>query len=55
MLGAIAGTIIGPVYGMRPVNTTGFDLFPPGARFADDTVLTVAAARVCKGGTLCAP
>ena len=40
----IAGTIIGSVYGMRPVNTTGFDLFPPGTRFTDDIPLTVAAA-----------
>jgi len=27
-----------------PVKTTDFELFPPGARFTDDTVLTVATA-----------
>jgi len=44
MLGAIAGDVIGSVCEVRPVKTTGFDLFPPGARFIDDTLLTVAAA-----------
>ncbi len=44
MLGAIAGDIIGSVYEVRPVKTTGFDEFPPGARFTDNTVLTVATA-----------
>ena len=42
MLGAIAGDILGSVYEVRPVKTTGFDLFPPGARFTDDTLLRVA-------------
>jgi hypothetical protein len=44
MLGAIAGDIISPVYEVRPVKTAGFDLYPPGARFTDDIVLTVVTA-----------
>ena len=44
MLDAIPGDVVGSVYEVRPVKTTGFDLFPPGARFIDDTLLTVAAA-----------
>jgi ADP-ribosylglycohydrolase len=44
MLGAIAGDIIGSAYEARPVKTTDFALFPPAARFTDDTVLTVATA-----------
>jgi len=44
MLGAIAGDVIGSVYEARPVKTTDFELFPPGTRFTDDTVLTLATA-----------
>ena len=44
MLGAIAGDVIGSTYEARPVKTADFELFPPGARFTDDTVLTVATA-----------
>jgi len=44
MLGAIAGDIIGSVYEVRPVKTPSFDLFPPGMRFTDDTLLTLATA-----------
>ncbi len=40
MLGAIAGDVIGSVYEGSPVKRTDFELFPPGARFTDDTVLT---------------
>lgn len=44
MLGAIVGDVIGSVYEGRPTKRLDFDLFPPGARFTDDTVLTVALA-----------
>ena len=44
MLGAIAGDVIGSVYEHRPTKRLDFGLFPPGARFTDDTVLTVAVA-----------
>ena len=44
MLGAIAGDVIGSAYEGSPVKRTDFELFPPGARFTDDTVLTVATA-----------
>ena len=44
MLGAIAGDIIGSVYELRHTKSLDFDLFPPGSRFTDDTVLTVAVA-----------
>lgn len=49
MLGAIAGDLIGSVYEGSPVKTTSFELFPPGARFTDDTVLTVATAEALLG------
>jgi ADP-ribosylglycohydrolase len=44
MLGAIAGDIIGSTYELHPIKSIGFDLFPLGSRFTDDTVLTVAVA-----------
>ena len=44
MLGAIAGDVIGSVCEVRPVKTTGFDLFPPRMRFTDNTLLTLATA-----------
>ncbi|MGA7979679.1 MAG: hypothetical protein WCA32_05565 [Chromatiaceae bacterium] len=46
MLGAIAGDVIGSAYEGRPVKRVDFELFPPGAGFTDDTVLTVATAEV---------
>jgi ADP-ribosyl-[dinitrogen reductase] hydrolase len=46
MLGAIAGDVIGSRYEFNPVRSTDFDLFPPGAEFTDDTVMTVATAAV---------
>lgn len=49
MLGAIAGDVVGSAYEANAVKTTDFDLFPPGARFTDDTVLTVATAEVLLG------
>jgi ADP-ribosylglycohydrolase len=51
MLGAIAGDVIGSVYERLPVRSTDFPLFPRGARFTDDTVLTVATAEaILQGG-----
>jgi ADP-ribosylglycohydrolase len=44
MLGAIAGDIIGSTYELYHTKSLDFDLFPPGSRFTDDTVLTVAVA-----------
>jgi len=49
MLGAIAGDVIGSAYEANAVKTTDFDLFPPGARFTDNTVLTVATAETLLG------
>ncbi len=49
MLGAIAGDVIGSAYEASPVKTTDFELFPPGSRFTDDTVLTVATAEALLG------
>ncbi len=49
MLGAIAGDVIGSVYEASPVKRTDFDLFPRGARFTDDTVLTLATAAALLG------
>ena len=44
MLGAIAGDIIGSVHEFAAMKSTDFDLFVPGSRFTDDTVLAVAVA-----------
>jgi len=44
MLGAIAGDIIGSVHEFAGTKSTNFDLFVPGSRFTDDTVLAVAVA-----------
>jgi len=44
LYGAIAGDIIGSRYERNNVKTKSFPLFPSGARFTDDTVLTVATA-----------
>jgi ADP-ribosylglycohydrolase len=49
MLGAIAGDVIGSAYEANAVKTTDFEMFPPGARFTDDTVLTVATAAALLG------
>lgn len=50
MIGAIAGDIIGSVYERHRVKTKDFALFPPGSRFTDDTVLTVALAEAILTG-----
>lgn len=44
MIGAIAGDIIGSVYEGHPIKTIRFELFHPGMRFTDDSVLTIATA-----------
>ena len=44
MFGAIAGDIIGSPYESFPIKHTDFALFPSGATFTDDSVLTVAVA-----------
>lgn len=41
--GAIPGDVIGSAYEANAVKTTDFQLFPPGACFTDDTVLTAEA------------
>lgn len=44
MMGAIAGDIVGSTFEFNPTKATDFALLPPGSRFTDDTVLTVATA-----------
>jgi len=44
MIGAIAGDIIGSAYEFHPTYDADFPLFPPQARFTDDTILTLAVA-----------
>ncbi len=44
MLGAITGDIVGSCYEFNPTNDYGFDMFPPGSGFTDDTICTVAVA-----------
>ena len=50
MYGAILGDIIGSPYEFdRGEKTKDFPLFPPHARFTDDTVMTVAVAEALVG------
>jgi ADP-ribosylglycohydrolase len=44
VLGAIAGDIIGSVHEHTGTKSTDFELFVPGSKFTDDTVLAVAVA-----------
>ena len=50
MIGAIIGDIAGSVYEHASVKRTDVELFPPGSRFTNDTVLTVATADVLLTG-----
>ena len=44
MLGAITGDAIGSRFEFRGIKSTDFDLFGPGCRYTDDSVMTVAVA-----------
>lgn len=44
MFGAIAGDVIGANYDGYDIKQMDFDMFGPGSKFTDDTVLTVAIA-----------
>ena len=44
MIGSIIGDIVGSVFEHRNRKTTDFKLFNFGARYTDDTVLTIAIA-----------
>ena len=44
MLGAIAGDIIGSAYEFTRQKRYDFEMVPPGSRFTDDTVMTLAVA-----------
>jgi len=50
MLGAIAGDIIGSVHEFNSTKSVDFDLFVPGSKFTDDTVLAVAVADCLMNG-----
>jgi len=50
MLGAVAGDIVGSVFEAHPYKGTDFALFSPGARFTDDSVLTLAVASAIADG-----
>ncbi|MDE5800653.1 MAG: ADP-ribosylglycohydrolase family protein [Paramuribaculum sp.] len=45
MLGAIAGDIIGSRYEFTEQKMYDFELLPPGSRYTDDTVMTLAVAQ----------
>lgn len=45
MLGALAGDIIGSVYEFVNTKSTDFELFPVGATFTDDSVMTLSVAK----------
>lgn len=44
MLGAITGDIIGSRFEFRGIKSTDFELFGPGCRYTDDSVMTIAVA-----------
>ena len=44
MLGAIIGDIVGSTREWHNIKTVNFELVPPGSRFTDDTVMTLAVA-----------
>jgi ADP-ribosylglycohydrolase len=50
MFGAIVGDIVGSAHEFSAPKTTDFELFVPGSRFTDDTVLTMATAKVLLHG-----
>lgn len=50
MRGAILGDIAGSVYEFQNTKDWDFELFPPGSRFTDDTVLSVATAEAILTG-----
>lgn len=45
MLGAIIGDVVGSTREWNNIKTENFDLLPPGSRFTDDTVMTLAVAK----------
>ena len=45
ILGAIVGDIAGSTYEWRNTKSKDFTMFPPGSRFTDDTVMTLAVAK----------
>ena len=45
LLGAIIGDIVGSTREWNNVKTEDFELLPPGSRFTDDTVMTLAVAK----------
>ncbi len=44
MLGAIIGDIVGSCFEFNGIKTTDFELFSPGSRYTDDSVMTMAVA-----------
>ena len=46
MLGAIIGDMVGSVYEFRPIKTKDFDIFNMKMRMTDDSLLTIAIAKV---------
>lgn len=44
MLGAIIGDIVGSTREWHNIKTEDFEMVPPGSRFTDDTVMTLAVA-----------
>ena len=50
MIGAIVGDIIGSIYEFGATKRTDFELFGPGSRFTDDSVMTIATAEAILTG-----
>lgn len=45
MLGALVGDIVGSIYEFQNTKSTDFDLFTPGSKYTDDSVMTLAVAK----------
>lgn len=46
MLGAIIGDMTGSIYEFKPIKTKDFDIFNNLTRMTDDSLLTIAVAKV---------
>lgn len=42
MFGAFIGDVIGSTYEFEGIKTKDFSLFPPGSKYTDDSIMTVA-------------
>ena len=48
MLGAIIGDMVGSIYDFKPIKTKDFEIYDYNMRMTDDSLLTIAVAKVIK-------